>query len=70
LRDQAWVTAVSVDHGLVTVAVSEPEAAGRGLLVAVADAGVAVISVARARPTLEDVFLRLTGERGASGAAA
>jgi ABC-2 type transport system ATP-binding protein len=70
LRDQAWVTAVSVDHGLVTVAVSELEAAGRGLLVAVADAGVAVVSVARARPTLEDVFLRLTGERRASGAAA
>jgi hypothetical protein len=59
-----------VHHGLVTAAVSAPAPAGRGLLVAVADAGVAVISVARARPTLEDVFLRLTGERRASGAAA
>ena len=71
LRDEAWVTAVSVDHGLVTVAVSDPEAAARGLLVAVAEAGVSVVSVARARPTLEDVFLTLTGQRaGTSGAAA
>jgi ABC-2 type transport system ATP-binding protein len=71
LRDEAWVTAVSVDHGLVTVAVSDPEAAARGLLVAVAEAGVSVVSVARARPTLEDVFLTLTGQgAGTSGAAA
>ena len=63
LRAQPWVTAASVDHGLLTIAVSDPELAGRSVLAAVADAGVTVISVARARPTLEDVFLRLTAEQ-------
>jgi ABC-2 type transport system ATP-binding protein len=64
LRDEPWVTAVSVEHGLVTVAVSSSDTAARALLAAVADAGLSVVSIARARPTLEDVFLQLTGERG------
>ncbi len=63
LRAEPWVTATSLDHGLLTVAVADPERAARSILAAVAAAGIAVISVARARPTLEDVFLRLTGER-------
>ena len=70
LRAAPWVQAATLDHGLLTVAVDEPEAASRAILAAVADAGVAVVSVARARPTLEDVFLRLTGERSAPDAAA
>ena len=70
LRAAPWVQAATVDHGLLTVAVDDPEAASRAILAAVADAGVAVVSVARARPTLEDVFLRLTGERSAADAAA
>ena len=70
LRAAPWVQAATLDHGLITVAVEEPEAASRAILAAVADAGVAVVSVARARPTLEDVFLRLTGERSAPEAAA
>ena len=61
--------AATLDHGLVTVAVEEPETASRAILAAVADAGVAVVSVARARPTLEDVFLRLTGEQTTEAAA-
>jgi ABC-2 type transport system ATP-binding protein len=65
-----WVQAATLEHGLVTVAVEEPEAASRAILAAVADAGVAVVSVVRVRPTLEDVFLRLTGERSTAGAAA
>ena len=65
-----WVQAATLDHGLITVAVDDAEAASRAILAAVADAGIAVVSVARARPTLEDVFLRLTGERSAAGAAA
>jgi ABC-2 type transport system ATP-binding protein len=69
-RGAGWVQAVTLEHGLVTVAVVEPEAASRAILAAIADAGVAVVSVARARPTLEDVFLRLTGERSAPDAAA
>ena len=68
LRELAWVTAVSVEHGLLTVAVADPATAARELLQIVGAADIAVVSVARARPTLEDVFLRLTGEQ--DGAAA
>jgi ABC-2 type transport system ATP-binding protein len=61
LRGLDWVTAVALEHGLLTVAVADPERAGRELLGIVAAEQIAVLSVARARPTLEDVFLRLTG---------
>ena len=66
LRAEPWVTAAALEHGLLTVAVADPVVAGRSILAAVAEAGISVISVARARPTLEDVFLRLTGEQPAS----
>jgi ABC-2 type transport system ATP-binding protein len=66
LRELPWVTAATVEHGLFTVAVADPALAARELLAIVGATGLAVISVARARPTLEDVFLRLT----AGGAAA
>jgi len=62
LRGEPWVTAASLDHGLLTVAVADPVAAGGGILAAISASGLAVVSVGRARPTLEDVFLRLTGE--------
>ena len=61
LRTFDWVTGAAVEHGLLTIAVADPARAARELLPVIAGAGVAVISVARARPTLEDVFLRLTG---------
>ena len=62
LRGLPWVTAAAADHGLLTVAVADPATAARELLQIVGAADLAVISAARARPTLEDVFLRLTGE--------
>ncbi len=62
LRAMTWVTDTGIEHGLLTVAVSDPATAGRELLPAIAAEGLSVLSVARARPTLEDVFLRLTGE--------
>jgi ABC-2 type transport system ATP-binding protein len=64
LRGLDWVTAVRLEHGLLTVAVSDPTRAGRELLALVAAADVGVVSIARARPTLEDVFLLLTGDAG------
>ena len=67
LRELPWVTAASIEHGLLTVAVADPAVAARELLPTVGGAGLAIISVARARPTLEDVFLRLTA--GGSAAA-
>jgi ABC-2 type transport system ATP-binding protein len=67
LRGLGWVTGVAVEHGVASVAVSDPERAGREILGAIAASGIGVLSVARARPTLEDVFLRLTddGDAGA-----
>src|SRR3954447_9743068 len=61
-RELPWVTAASIEHGLLTVAVADPTVAARELLPIVGGAGLAVISLARARPTLEDVFLRLTAD--------
>ena len=69
LAAEPWVTATSVDHGLLTIAVADPIEAGRSVLAAVTAAGISVVSVARARPTLEDVFLRLTGEADSEEAA-
>jgi ABC-2 type transport system ATP-binding protein len=62
LRTAEWVTGVGVEHGLLTVAVADPARAAHEILPTIAAAGIGVISVARARPTLEDVFLRLTAE--------
>lgn len=62
LRALEWVTAVGVEHGLLTVAVADPARASRELLQVVGATDLAIVAVARARPTLEDVFLRLTGE--------
>ena len=66
LRELPWVTGASVDHGLLTVAVADPAVAARELLPVIGASGLAVLSVARARPTLEDVFLRLTGSEAAA----
>ncbi len=64
LREADWVTGAAVEHGLLTVAVADPARAAVELLPAITAAGVAILSVARARPNLEDVFLRLTGDHG------
>jgi ABC-2 type transport system ATP-binding protein len=61
LRTLPWVTEAAIEHGLLTVAVADPALAGRELLAVIGTGGLTVTSVARARPTLEDVFLRLTG---------
>ena len=61
LRGTEWVTDVAVEHGLVRVTVTDPARAAHGLLPAVVDAGVALATFERARPTLEDVFLELVG---------
>jgi ABC-2 type transport system ATP-binding protein len=61
LLSEPWVTGAGIEHGLLTVAVADPGRAAHELLPAIAAEGLGIISVARARPTLEDVFLRLTG---------
>jgi ABC-2 type transport system ATP-binding protein len=61
LRRVPWATGVAAEHGMLRVTVSDPARAAAELLPAIVAAGVAVTAVERLRPTLEDVFLRLTG---------
>jgi ABC-2 type transport system ATP-binding protein len=64
LRATDWATDVSLELGRLRITVSDPARAGRELLPAIVAAGVAVVGVERARPSLEDVFLQLTGTAG------
>ena len=76
LRATAGVTEARTDGPIVIVRVPDPETAGTRLLGILAGAGVPIDSLARVRPTLEDVFLDLVGTplppeppaRGAAGA--
>jgi hypothetical protein len=52
------------------VSVTDETAAAAGLLPMVVAAGVRLAVFERARPTLEDVFLRLVGREPTEGAAA
>jgi len=69
LRTTGWATDVSVEHGRIRIVVSDPDRAARELLPAIVTAGLAVAAVERARPTLEDVFLQLTGAAPAEAVA-
>jgi len=61
LRAAPWTTDVSIEHDVVRVAVSDPDAASGEILSFVVATGVVLDSFERARPTLEDVFLELVG---------
>jgi ABC-2 type transport system ATP-binding protein len=61
LRTLSWVESVSEVEGTLVVSVTDADAAAAGLLPAVVAAGVRLASFERARPSLEDVFLRLVG---------
>ncbi len=63
LRAAAWVAGVEEAHGVLRVAVHDEAEAGRALLAAVNQHGVALLAFERQRPTLEDVFLQLVGRR-------
>jgi ABC-2 type transport system ATP-binding protein len=62
LRASSWVTNVDqVPGGELRIGVSDGHRAATELLPAIVAAGVRVVAVERARPTLEDVFLHLVG---------
>ena len=63
LRVASWVAGVEEARGVLRVAVHDEGDAGRALLAAVTEAGVALLAFERQRPTLEDVFLQLVGRR-------
>ncbi len=72
LRATPWVDGVTDDGGGVrlVVSVTDEGAASAGLLPLVVAAGLRLAVFERARPTLEDVFLRLVGRDPENGAAA
>jgi ABC-2 type transport system ATP-binding protein len=61
LRAEPWTTDVIVNGGSVRVSLSDPEAAGRGVMALAVATGVVLDLFERVRPTLEDVFLELVG---------
>jgi ABC-2 type transport system ATP-binding protein len=67
-----WVDGVTGDGhgGRLVVSVTDEGAASIGLLPLIVAAGLRVAVFERARPTLEDVFLRLVGRDTSNGAAA
>ncbi len=73
LRATPWIDGVVADDpgpGRILVSVSDERAAAAGLLPLIVAAGVRLDAFERARPTLEDVFLRLVGRDAPNGAAA
>ena len=68
LRQVRGVSDVIEAHGQLRVLTDDPEAAGPALLAALAAHHIGLVTFERLRPSLEDVFLRLTG-RGAEAAA-
>jgi ABC-2 type transport system ATP-binding protein len=63
LRGAAWVREIQTTPDTVRVFVNDPKIAGPAILPAIADSGVTLARFERARPSLEDVFLRLVAER-------
>ena len=59
IRGQAWVTELQATPDTLRVFVSDPPQASTDLLPLVVQSGVRLARFDRARPTLEDVFLRL-----------
>jgi ABC-2 type transport system ATP-binding protein len=66
LRAAPWAGEVSEEHGEIRVVARDTAAAAGAILPLVAAAGVALQRFERARPSLEDIFLRLVGARPAS----
>jgi ABC-2 type transport system ATP-binding protein len=70
LRAIPWIDGVTQRDGRLIVSVTDADAASAGLLPLVVAAGVRLAAFERARPSLEDVFLRLVGRDPGSEAVA
>jgi len=69
MREQPWASDVRTTPDTVRVFVGDPGVAGPAILPLVVASGVNLIRYERARPSLEDVFLRLVAEGGPAIAA-
>jgi ABC-2 type transport system ATP-binding protein len=69
LRGTPWVDGVREEAGRIIVSVTDEAVASAELLPLVVSAGVRLALFERARPSLEDVFLRLVGRDPDGGAA-
>jgi ABC-2 type transport system ATP-binding protein len=64
MRGQPWARDVRVGPDSVRVFVADPKVAGPAILPLVVQSGVNLVRFERARPSLEDVFMRLVAESG------
>jgi ABC-2 type transport system ATP-binding protein len=64
MRGQVWAGEVKTTPDTVRVFVTDPKVAGPAILPLVVASGVNLVRYERARPSLEDVFLRLVAESG------
>jgi ABC-2 type transport system ATP-binding protein len=62
-RGREWVREIQTTPDTVRIFVNDPKVAGPAILPALAGSGVTLARFERARPSLEDVFLRLVAER-------
>jgi len=62
MRAQPWAREVRTEPDVVRVFVQDPKVAGPAMLPLLASCGVDLVRFERARPSLEDVFLRLVAE--------
>lgn len=66
LRAQPWTASALVEHGELHLVARDPQRASREVLPLVAQSGVALARMERARPSLEEIFLRLVGDAHAA----
>jgi ABC-2 type transport system ATP-binding protein len=59
LQSEPWVTNVTRERDELRVSTDDPTTASSALLRLVADTGLSLVKFERARPSLEDIFLRL-----------
>ena len=59
ISTRPWATNVTSERDVVRVSASDPALAGPDLLRIVAESGLSLARFERARPSLEDIFLRL-----------
>jgi hypothetical protein len=63
------VTSIEVSASVARIGIGDAPEAGHRLLAAVVERRLPIVALERTRPSLEDVFLRLTGRRAREGAA-